>query len=147
MEILRWDELTSPEKDRMDELFAERIFPVLTPLAVDPSHPSPHLWPVDQPRGAGIGNPETGIRQFARVKVPTMLSASSRWPKAAMSRWRMWTFITLISRSAACKSWDTTPSGHLAMKTSRSRRTTPRICCSPWRRSCFVARSVARRFG
>ena len=41
IEILRWDELTGAEKDRMNELFAERIFPVLTPLAVDPSHPFP----------------------------------------------------------------------------------------------------------
>src|SRR6188472_2973685 len=43
IEILAWDELTSAEQDRMDALFAERIFPVLTPLAVDPSHPFPYI--------------------------------------------------------------------------------------------------------
>ena len=43
IEILRWHELATDEKDRMRELFAERIFPVLTPLAVDPSHPFPYI--------------------------------------------------------------------------------------------------------
>ena len=88
IEILRWDELTSAEKDRMDELFAERIFPVLTPLAVDPSHPFPYISGLSINLAVLVRNSETGIRQFARVKVPTMLPASSRWPRAAMSRWR-----------------------------------------------------------
>jgi polyphosphate kinase len=74
IEILRWDELTAPEKDRMDELFAERIFPVLTPLAVDPSHPFPYISGLSINLAVLVRNPETGIRQFARVKVPTMLS-------------------------------------------------------------------------
>ena len=74
IEILRWDELTSAEKDRMDELFAERIFPVLTPLAVDPSHPFPYISGLSINLAVLVRNPETGIRQFARVKVPTMLS-------------------------------------------------------------------------
>ena len=59
IEILRWDELTSAEKDRMDRLFAERIFPVLTPLAVDPSSLPLHLGLVDQPSRAG---PQPGDR-------------------------------------------------------------------------------------
>jgi polyphosphate kinase len=74
IEILRWDELTATEKDRMDELFAERIFPVLTPLAVDPSHPFPYISGLSINLAVLVRNPETGIRQFARVKVPTMLS-------------------------------------------------------------------------
>ncbi|HVD53665.1 MAG TPA: RNA degradosome polyphosphate kinase [Propionibacteriaceae bacterium] len=74
IEILRWDELTSAEQDRMDELFAERIFPVLTPLAVDPSHPFPYISGLSINLAVLVRNPATGIRQFARVKVPTMLS-------------------------------------------------------------------------
>jgi polyphosphate kinase len=74
IEILRWDQLTPGEKDRMDDLFAERIFPVLTPLAVDPSHPFPYISGLSINLAVLVKNPETGVRQFARVKVPTVLS-------------------------------------------------------------------------
>ncbi len=58
----------------MDDLFAERIFPVLTPLAVDPSHPFPYISGLSINLAVLVRNPETGIRQFARVKVPSVLS-------------------------------------------------------------------------
>src|ERR687893_651883 len=74
IEILRWDQLTPDEKDRMDDLFAERIFPVLTPLAVDPSHPFPYISGLSINLAVLVKNPETGVRQFARVKVPSVLS-------------------------------------------------------------------------
>ncbi len=73
IEILRWEELTGAEKDRMNDLFAERIFPVLTPLAVDPSHPFPYISGLSINLAVLVRNPETGARQFARVKVPTVL--------------------------------------------------------------------------
>src|SRR5215212_10177210 len=73
IEILRWNELTGAEKDRMNELFAERIFPVLTPLAVDPSHPFPYISGLSINLAVLVRNPDTGARQFARVKVPTVL--------------------------------------------------------------------------
>ena len=41
--ILSWHQLTETEQHRMHQLFSERIFPVLTPLAVDPSHPFPYI--------------------------------------------------------------------------------------------------------
>jgi polyphosphate kinase len=73
VEILRWHELTDSEKTRMRELFAERIFPVLTPLAVDPSHPFPYISGLSINLAVLVRNPVTGTRQFARVKVPTVL--------------------------------------------------------------------------
>ena len=73
IEILRWHELATHEKDRMRELFAERIFPVLTPLAVDPSHPFPYISGLSINLAVLVKNPVTGIRQFARVKVPSVL--------------------------------------------------------------------------
>ena len=72
--ILRWDELTSSERERMHVLFAERIFPVLTPLAVDPSHPFPYISGLSINLAVLVKNPETGTQQFARVKVPTVLN-------------------------------------------------------------------------
>ena len=71
--ILRWEELTPAEKDEMRTLFSERIFPVLTPLAVDPSHPFPYISGLSINLAVLVKNPVTGIRQFARVKVPSVL--------------------------------------------------------------------------
>ncbi|SEP58625.1 RNA degradosome polyphosphate kinase [Microlunatus flavus] len=73
IEILHWDELRPDERERMHVLFAERIFPVLTPLAVDPSHPFPYISGLSINLAVLVKNPETGVRQFARVKVPTVL--------------------------------------------------------------------------
>lgn len=74
IEILRWDQLTASEKDRMRALFAERIFPVLTPLAVDPSHPFPYISGLSINLAVLLKSPQSGARQFARVKVPSVLS-------------------------------------------------------------------------
>ena len=74
IEILGWDELTAAEKDRMRAFFAERIFPVLTPLAVDPSHPFPYISGLSLSLAVLLRNPSTGAKQFARVKVPPLLS-------------------------------------------------------------------------
>lgn len=83
IEILTWDELNAAEKDRMRTLFGERIFPVLTPLAVDPSHPFPYISGLSVNLAVLLRNPATGARQFARVKVPTNLS---RFVKLAEGR-------------------------------------------------------------
>lgn len=74
IEILRWEQLANDEKERMRQLFAERIFPVLTPLAVDPSHPFPYISGLSLNLAVMVKNPDTGARQFARVKVPDVLS-------------------------------------------------------------------------
>ena len=73
IEILCRDELTSAEKDRMDELFAERIFPCSPRLLSIPRIPSLHLGLVDQPC---CGCPQLWRLDspVLRVKVPTMLS-------------------------------------------------------------------------
>lgn len=74
VEILHWAELTAAEKDEMRTLFAERIFPVLTPLAVDPSHPFPYISGLSINLAVILRNPTNGGRQFARVKVPPVLA-------------------------------------------------------------------------
>lgn len=71
--ILGWEELRGTEKDAMRTLFAERIFPILTPLAVDPSHPFPYISGLSINLAVFLRSPVTGLRQFARVKVPTIL--------------------------------------------------------------------------
>lgn len=73
IEILRWAELSDDEKGRMRTLFSERIFPILTPLAVDPSHPFPYIRGLSINLAVMLANPITCAEQFARVKVPSVL--------------------------------------------------------------------------
>ena len=73
IEILRWDELTVEEQERLSVLFAEQIFPVLTPLAVDPSHPFPYISGLSLNLAVLMQNPDSDNELFARVKVPASL--------------------------------------------------------------------------
>ena len=72
--ILDWSELTEDEQQRMHELFTERIFPVLTPLAVDSSHPFPYISGLSINLAVLLNHPNSDGRQFARIKLPSILS-------------------------------------------------------------------------
>ncbi|WP_408909607.1 RNA degradosome polyphosphate kinase [Streptomyces solicavernae] len=72
--IIRWAELTDKEQARLFTLFRQRIFPVLTPLAVDPAHPFPYISGLSLNLAVVVRNPVSGHRHFARVKVPPLLS-------------------------------------------------------------------------
>ncbi len=71
--LLRWDELTAPEKIGIESFFRDKVFPVLTPLAVDPSHPFPYISGLSLNLAVVVRNPVTGNELFARVKVPPSL--------------------------------------------------------------------------
>ena len=71
--IVRWDELNKEEKSLATDIFNNQIFPVLTPLAIDPSHPFPYISGLSLNLAVVVKNPETGIELFARVKVPSNL--------------------------------------------------------------------------
>ena len=70
IEIIRWDDLDDAEHARLRELFEERIFPVLTPLAVDPAHPFPYISGLSLNLAVVVRNPRTATEHFARVKIP-----------------------------------------------------------------------------
>ena len=70
--IVDWDELDSDERVQTSSYFDERIFPVLTPLAVDPAHPFPYISNLAISIAAHVADPETGERRFVRLKVPTV---------------------------------------------------------------------------
>ena len=59
--------------DALRQRFLDEIFPVLTPLAVDPGHPFPYISTLSLSIAVGLRDPETGERGFARVKVPQIL--------------------------------------------------------------------------
>lgn len=73
IQLLRWDELTPVEKETIQEFFTTKVFPVLTPLAVDPSHPFPYISGLSLNLAVVVRNPTTGNELFARVKVPPLL--------------------------------------------------------------------------
>ncbi|HET8981295.1 MAG TPA: RNA degradosome polyphosphate kinase [Pedococcus sp.] len=84
--IVRWDQLTEEERERLTDLFAAQVFPVLTPLSVDPAHPFPYISGLSLNLAVVLINAKTGKEHFARVKVPPLLPRLLHiWPKAGES--------------------------------------------------------------
>lgn len=73
IKLLTWEELSPLEKTEMDLFFDSKVFPILTPLAVDPSHPFPYISGLSLNLAVVVRNPATGNQLFARVKVPPLL--------------------------------------------------------------------------
>lgn len=73
IEILHWEQLDDSQHDRLRKFFRRQIFPVLTPLAVDPAHPFPYISGLSLNLAVVVRNPKTGKEHFARVKVPPLL--------------------------------------------------------------------------
>jgi len=73
IQILRWEELSRTEQERLHRLFREEIYPVLTPLAVDSAHPFPYISGRSLNLAVIVRDPDTEASMFARVKVPPLL--------------------------------------------------------------------------
>ncbi len=73
IEIVDWNMVTAEEREYLDTLFTDRVFPVLTPLSVDPSHPFPYISGLSLNLAILVKNPENGEDVFARVKVPPLM--------------------------------------------------------------------------
>ncbi len=71
--IVDWEELKPGQRDELKEVFENRIFPVLTPLAVDPAHPFPYISDLSLNLAVIARDPLTREPRFARVKVPPLL--------------------------------------------------------------------------
>ena len=74
IELVRWEDLDRDEQKTCKRLFKERVFPVLTPLAVDPAHPFPYISGLSLNLAVLVRNPKTDKEHFARVKVPPIFS-------------------------------------------------------------------------
>ena len=73
IEFVKWEQLDETESTYVAKLFQDRIFPVLTPLAVDPTHPFPYISGLSLNLAVMVKNPATHEEFFARVKVPEIL--------------------------------------------------------------------------
>ena len=71
--ILRWTELDASQARVLQAMFSTRIFPVLTPLAVDPGHPFPYISNLSLNLAIRVEDPDTHLIHFARVKIPPLL--------------------------------------------------------------------------
>ncbi len=71
--VVDWNELTPEESKDLSEQFADEIYPVLTPLAVDPAHPFPYISNLSMNLAVTVRPPGAAAVQFARVKVPPLL--------------------------------------------------------------------------
>ena len=72
--LLSWDKLTAAEQERLSRYYRQQVFPVLTPLAVDPAHPFPYISGGSLNLAVLVENPASGKSHFARVKVPGNLN-------------------------------------------------------------------------
>src|SRR6185437_14223946 len=77
--VVAYESLSRHEKERLEHYFIEKVFPVLTPLAVDPSHPFPYISPLSLNLGLTVDPPQNiklissrklTDRRFVRIKVP-----------------------------------------------------------------------------
>jgi polyphosphate kinase len=68
--IVRWSDLEQGQRDGLSDYFMSKVFPVLTPLAVDHAHPFPYISGLSLNLAVTVRDPEGGTERFARVKVP-----------------------------------------------------------------------------
>src|SRR3954470_915620 len=72
--IVHWDELDHDQHERLRTYFSEQVFPVLTPLAVDPAHPFPYISGLSLNLAVLVRDPAEETERFARIKVPPNVS-------------------------------------------------------------------------
>ena len=78
--LINFVDLNQEQRKYLHNYFDTNIFPVLTPLAVDPSHPFPHMSNLSLNLAVLVKNPDTGAQLFARVKVPKNLPRFVTFP-------------------------------------------------------------------
>jgi polyphosphate kinase len=86
IEFVLWNQIDETERAYVTKLFQDRIFPVLTPLAVDPSHPFPYISGLSLNLAVIVKNPTSQEEFFARVKVPEILPRFIATAKSGSTR-------------------------------------------------------------
>src|SRR3954453_21737562 len=86
--VVHWGLLSEAEQQRLHAFFRDQVFPVLTPLAVDPAHPFPYISGLSLNLAVILRNPATEKQHFARVKVPPLLPRFIAVDGDEHQRWR-----------------------------------------------------------
>ena len=98
--LLPWDQLTDAERAFAHGHFRKNLFPVLTPMAVDPGHPFPLLSNLSLSLGVRLSLPHSGEDLFARVKVPELLPLWLRLETSECpGQFRFVSVVELVSRN------------------------------------------------
>src|SRR5690606_37608670 len=80
--IYDFDELGAEDQDYLIGYFKRKVFPVLTPLSVDPGHPFPFISNLSYSLGIMLKNPQTGMELFSRVKIPEVIPGLIQLPRS-----------------------------------------------------------------
>ncbi|MGG6294121.1 polyphosphate kinase 1 [Leptolyngbya sp. AN02str] len=93
--LLNYIDLNQEQRLYLQDYFEKRIFPVLTPLAIDPAHPFPHMSNLSLNLAVIVKDPQGEIERFARVKVPSILPRFIAFPKELQDQDSIWTGVPL----------------------------------------------------
>ncbi|MDJ0576552.1 MAG: polyphosphate kinase 1 [Xenococcaceae cyanobacterium MO_234.B1] len=97
--ILDYVDLNQEERTYLNEFFEEHIFPVLTPLAIDPSHPFPYISNLSLNLAVVVKDPDTEEELFARIKIPKVLPRFIPLPEELSQRYKgkmgIWTGVPI----------------------------------------------------
>lgn len=85
--FLDWKDLTAEEIERITDYFYSNILPILTPLAVDPGHPFPHISALSTSLAVKLESPNTNKFTFARIKIPTLFPSFIPIERATGQNW------------------------------------------------------------
>ena len=109
--LLRWEELSAEEQAEAGRFFRASVYPILTPLAVDPGHPFPFISNLSESLGVVLRHPEKeGENLFARIKVPEPLP---RWIRLRSAGGDVYRFVSLYDL-IRCHLGDLFPQMHIA---------------------------------
>lgn len=97
--LLKWKELTAKEREATQKYYLKNVFPVLTPLSVDPGHPFPFISNLSTSLGVTLKHPDREERLFARVKVPQVLPQWIRIETANPNEQKFVSLVELIKEN------------------------------------------------
>ncbi len=91
--LVKWSELSAKEKETAQKYYMKNVFPVLTPLSVDPGHPFPFISNLSTSLGVTLKAPNSDEKMFARVKVPQVLAS---WVRIDTGKPEEYKFVSLV---------------------------------------------------